>query len=347
VRYVLPAPPPPPAFIHVDLDGLWTLADCYGYDEGESFTRDPVFERALPRMLDLFDRHGVKATFFLIGRDLEHPAKRDAVGEILRRGHDTANHTYHHRFGLESLAVEQIREEIESAQRLIGEVTGAQPAGFRAPGYDAGPRVLSVLSELGFRYDGSLLPTRWAPLLRFMAGRIRRQVGGDRAELPGGNEDGPVGSPGQYGPGSGGAFGMAPQYFRASPGGKPVLRLPLAVSPVLRFPLHMSLGMLLGRETVRTGLKRLAARGVPMTYLLHGIDLAAPEELAGYLPERLARGRGFNIALSGREAFLEEVLTSLGARTRIQLTAEYLRETGEAGSESDSVSFLDDSGPQL
>jgi peptidoglycan-N-acetylglucosamine deacetylase len=326
VIYVVPIPPPPPVFVHVDLDGLWTLADCYGYDEGDSFRSDPVFERGLPRLLDLFDRYGVKATFFLIGRDLEHPAKREAVGEILRRGHDTANHTYHHPFGLETLSVERIREEIESAQRAIEDVTGERPIGFRAPGYDAGPRVLSVLSELGFRYDGSVLPTRWAPALRFLARRIRRQV---RRDLPDAGEGGAAEARGQYGPGSGGPWGLAPQYFRSSPGGEPLLRLPLAVSPVLRFPLHASLGMLLGRETVRSGLSRLARRGLPVTYLLHGVDLVAPEELAAHLPERLTRGRGFNIPLSGREAFLGEALDCLAAKMRIQLTAEYLRSSGE------------------
>ena len=39
----------PPGFVHVDLDGLWTLAGCYGYPEGVSFTQDPVFDQGLPR----------------------------------------------------------------------------------------------------------------------------------------------------------------------------------------------------------------------------------------------------------------------------------------------------------
>src|SRR5690606_27957770 len=133
VIYEVPLPPPPPGFVHVDLDGLWTLADCYGFDERGMYERDPVYERALPRMLDLFDRLGLKATFFLIGRDLELPSKQEAAREILRRGHDLANHTWHHPFGLEDLPEARIREEIAMAQDLIREATGHTPIGFRAP----------------------------------------------------------------------------------------------------------------------------------------------------------------------------------------------------------------------
>ena len=55
-------------------------------------------------------------------------------------------------------------------------VAGRRPLGFRAPGYTAGPRLLTELSRAGLRYDGSVLPTRAAPLLRFLANRLRAQI---------------------------------------------------------------------------------------------------------------------------------------------------------------------------
>lgn len=330
-------PPLPPSFIHVDLDGLWTLASCYGYAEGDSFDRDPTFERALPRMLDLFDRLDVKATFFLVGRDLEHPGKREAVGEIVRRGHEVANHTYHHPFGLEELPAARIREEIGRAQHAIAEATGSAPLGFRAPGYDAGPKVLQTLADLGFAYDGSSLPTYWAPLLRFSAGRLRNRVQEARRQLAeAGNVpsspsvEAPV-ARGQYGPGGGGAWGIAPGIFRPASGGRPLTRLPLAVSPVFRLPLHASLGMLLGRSSVISGLRRLTERGWPVTYLLHGMDLTAPEEFGSFLPPELSGSRVFSIPLADREEFLDEVLGALRQLTSPQRTTDYLRGAGDLG----------------
>lgn len=336
--YEVPVPPPPPGFLHVDLDGLWTLADCYGFAEGDTWERDPVYARALPRLLDLFDRLGLKATFFLIGRDLELPDKQEAAREILRRGHDLGNHTWHHPFGLEELPHARIREEIERAQVLIGESTGFTPIGFRAPGYDAGPRVLEVLADLGLRYDGSMLPTCWAPLLRFSARRLRRRVreGRRRAALAGNVPSSPSVAPpeaeGQYGPGSGGAWGLAPRFYRPPAGGRPMTRFPLAVSPCFRFPLHASLGMLLGRSSVGAGLARLAAQRWPVTYLLHGLDLAAPDEFTGSLPPELARSRVFNIPLAQKQDFLVEVLGRFAQLTQPELTARYLERTSPGGS---------------
>lgn len=337
--YEFPVIPRPPAFVHVDLDGLWTLADCYGFPQGESFERDPIYEKALPRMLQLFERLGLKATFFLIGRDLEHPAKREAAREIVRQGHEVANHTYHHPFGLEAMSPEEIREEIGRAQTAIADVTGVVPTGFRSPGYDAGPRVLKILCEMGFLYDGSFLPTRWGPLLRFSARRLRRRV--SRGLQRSAEEGEPATEPlppapeagGQYGPGSGGPWGLAPRYFRPSPGRRPLARFPLAVSPVFRLPLHASLGMLLGRSSVASGLKGLARRKWPITYLLHGIDLAAPEEFTDFLPPELAGSRVFNIPLGDREAFLNEVLGELQHRAEPMLTGCYLKRTGEEGAD--------------
>ena len=47
-----------------------------------------------PKILDLLDDHGARATFFLIGEKIRrHPA---LVTEILRRGHTVGNHTHTH-----------------------------------------------------------------------------------------------------------------------------------------------------------------------------------------------------------------------------------------------------------
>ncbi|MEI2690424.1 MAG: polysaccharide deacetylase family protein [Anaerolineae bacterium] len=45
---------------------------------------DLVYRQGIPRLLDLFDDYGIRATFFVCGRDL--PAHSDAVAEMARRG---------------------------------------------------------------------------------------------------------------------------------------------------------------------------------------------------------------------------------------------------------------------
>lgn len=317
----------PAGFVHVDLDGLWTLAGCYGFPEDDSFTHDPVFERALPRLLALLDERGVKATFFIVGRDLEAPEKAAAIREIAGRGHELANHSWSHRFGLEEAEEDERETEIERTSAAIAALCGQRPAGFRAPGYAAGPRVLTTCSRCGIRYDGSRLPTRAAPLLRLMAGRLRARV---RREL--GAAGAATGTAGEMARGVerqyGGSGGLRPEWFRPAEGGAPVLQLPLAVSPVLRLPLHASLGQVLGAGFVRSGLRRLAGRGGPVTFLLHGLDLLGSEDLAGRLPAALAATRPFQAPLAGKLEFLKQTLDALSAVTAVRLTREWLDHEG-------------------
>ena len=48
------------------------------------------------RILDLLAESQQKATFFVIGRNLEHPKFRDLAIRALREGHDIGNHSYTH-----------------------------------------------------------------------------------------------------------------------------------------------------------------------------------------------------------------------------------------------------------
>ena len=47
-----------------------------------------------PRVADILDRYGVKATFFVVGDNVRrHPG---LLEEVLRRGDAIGNHTMHH-----------------------------------------------------------------------------------------------------------------------------------------------------------------------------------------------------------------------------------------------------------
>lgn len=291
-------------YLHVDLDGLWTVAAAYGWPEGDSFERDPLFEFALPRLLDLLDEFSIPATFFVVGRDLALPAKRRAVEGILARGHRLANHTHSHPLGLELLDEAAIEREIVRANDAIAEVAGKRPLGFRAPGYDAGEKVLRACAKAGIRYDGSLLPTPWAPLLRAAAGRLlnpdappetkraaRRMYGRRDAEAP----------------------------LPASAESR-VVRPPVAVSPLLRLPIHASLGVAFGGSAVARALRRLGRGDAPVVYLLHPMDAADPAEFRPALPARLAASRVFGRPLAERLAFLRDVLGAFAAATDLATT---------------------------
>lgn len=102
-----------------------------------------------PRVLDLLEQHGARATFFCIGQRAErHP---ELVREIARRGHQVENHSYAHAhsfaFGLPS----RLRREIEAASQLIERLTGRRPVYFRAPAGVRSPLLEGVLQRCDLR----------------------------------------------------------------------------------------------------------------------------------------------------------------------------------------------------
>ena len=83
------------------------------------------------RVLDLLDEHRATATFFCIGeRVLRHPA---LARSIVTRGHEIGNHSHRHVAYFSLLGPRALTEEIERAQRAIGEATGELARFFRAP----------------------------------------------------------------------------------------------------------------------------------------------------------------------------------------------------------------------
>jgi peptidoglycan/xylan/chitin deacetylase (PgdA/CDA1 family) len=85
-----------------------------------------------PRLLDLLDQHGAKATFFFIGsKAVAHP---ELVADVVRRGHAVGNHTMHHcQYWFWAFGPGAVRREIVECQRVLAETRGAAPRWFRAP----------------------------------------------------------------------------------------------------------------------------------------------------------------------------------------------------------------------
>jgi peptidoglycan/xylan/chitin deacetylase (PgdA/CDA1 family) len=84
-----------------------------------------------PRVLDLLDAAGARASFFCIGRRAAaHP---EIVREIARRGHRVENHTWSHPNLFACYAPAAQREEMERAQEVLGDAAGRRPTFFRAP----------------------------------------------------------------------------------------------------------------------------------------------------------------------------------------------------------------------
>lgn len=103
-----------------------------------------------PALLDLLDRHGARATFFLVASKAgQHP---DRVREIVRRGHQIANHSLDHPSAWFWLPhPRRTRHQIETAQQQLQALTGQPPRWFRSVAGHTNVFVEPLLRRLGLQ----------------------------------------------------------------------------------------------------------------------------------------------------------------------------------------------------
>lgn len=83
-----------------------------------------------PQVLDILKKYDVKATFFLVGENIERNA--DIVAREVEEGHEIGNHTYTH-INVDKNGYNEIYNEIIKTQDLIKKITGEEPKLFRPP----------------------------------------------------------------------------------------------------------------------------------------------------------------------------------------------------------------------
>lgn len=112
------------------------------------------------RLLDIFSRHGVKSTFFVLGWVAERYP--ELIKEIHAQGHEIASHGYAHR-----RATEQDRQtflaDVRRSKNHLEDLLGEAVIGYRAPSFSIGYSnewAFEVLAELGFSYSSSTYPVK-------------------------------------------------------------------------------------------------------------------------------------------------------------------------------------------
>lgn len=82
------------------------------------------------RILDILDRYGVRATFFMIGVNVENYP--DAAREVIARGHEVGNHTYTHSH-LQSMGAYSLMREVNRCEDALESLCEYRPHLFRPP----------------------------------------------------------------------------------------------------------------------------------------------------------------------------------------------------------------------
>ena len=125
----------------------------------------------VPRILDLLDRHGIKATFFVPGHTVESFPRETAA--ILERGHEIAHHSYAH-VDPSQQSPDEERADMERALAALDRI-GVRPLGYRSPSADLSPVTLELVEEHGFVYDSSLMTHDFRPFRPRIGDRVSRE----------------------------------------------------------------------------------------------------------------------------------------------------------------------------
>lgn len=306
------ASPTPLLAVSIDLDPIPCYYRIHALGPAPAELRDVVLRRALPRLAELFARHDVPATWFVVGEDLDPAAVGDVaaaaaralLGARLAAGDELGNHSLTHPYDLARRSPAEVAREIGGCDERLRALTGRPIAGFRAPGYDLSAVMLAELAHRGYSYDSSIFPAPgyYAAKAVVMAGlrALGRPSGAvltDPRALVAPTEP--------YRP------AMAAPWRR---GQAPLVELPVAVTPWTRLP-AIGTSLLLAPPWLRR--RALAAmRPRPLFNLeLHGIDLI-DAELDGIPGELVARQPDLRVSLDAKVEALDQILAALVAERR-------------------------------
>jgi polysaccharide deacetylase family protein (PEP-CTERM system associated) len=117
-------------------------------------------EQNTERLLQLFDDHQIKITFFILGWVAEkYPA---LVKTIRQQGHEIASHGFSHQL-IYKQTPEVFRAETAKSKHILEDLAQTPITGYRAASYSITRKslwALDILAELGFTWDSSIFPTR-------------------------------------------------------------------------------------------------------------------------------------------------------------------------------------------
>lgn len=137
-----------------DAEEMWIGEDPANADKPGVLSQGTYGAKvAVPLILELLERHGIRATFFVPARVAErHPHR---VQEIVAAGHEIAHHGYTHTSPTK-LAREEEEQELVKGLEVLGSF-GVEVVGYRSPSWDFSPNTEELLQAHGFRYSSNFM----------------------------------------------------------------------------------------------------------------------------------------------------------------------------------------------
>ena len=132
-------------------------------------TGEYVLTQGMPRLLDLYEKYGVRATFFYTG----HIAKLypNVVKMAHKRGHEVGSHGLTHEVNqaFDVLSPEEQLSHLRQSKQILEDIIGEEVVAFRAPAARVDKKFPAILREAGFKVDSSVSSQRLDMMFSFGA----------------------------------------------------------------------------------------------------------------------------------------------------------------------------------
>jgi len=266
---------------------------------------------ALPIYLNLFKEFNLKATFFLVGKDLENDSNVKLLKKILDDGHEVANHGYLHN-GFDTFSNKEKFDDIRKSHDIIKLKLNTECHGFKAPCYALDVSVIKMLMKIGYEYDSSMISTVISGMMKMYYRFIVRQ---------------------KMHPSNWGYFShlFAPsapyhpdQRYIWRKGKEDILEMPVTTLPFLKIPIHFSFINVIGFKLFF--FYKLFTYISPTSFLnysFHAVDLLPHNVLPKSFYYRPGLKRTLQWRLDRAKWILEEIMKRYTIQTSFSISQKY------------------------
>ncbi len=285
--------------ISLDLDNQWSYMKIHGDNGWKNYPS--YLNTFVPYVIKILKDLDLKITFFVVGKDADIKENTPALESISGHNHEIGNHSYNHESWLHLYTKEQIRSEVLKAEEAIINATGQKPVGFRGPGFSWSYNLFEVLSESGYLFDASTLPTFIGPLARmyyFKKSDLSKEEKKDRKELFGKFSDG---------------FRPLKPYYWDLKENRRLLEIPVSTIPLFKIPFHLSyliylnnISPVIMKAYLRTAINLCKITKTEPSFLLHPLDLIGGDQI-----KDLAFFPGMNVSSKYKTKLFIEIINEI------------------------------------
>ncbi|XWN30866.1 MAG: polysaccharide deacetylase [Devosia sp.] len=145
-----------------DVDAVGGWLGSYGGEDSPCDISRGMFagEVGSMRLLRMFERWGIKTTWFVPGHSIE--SFPDQMKRVADAGHEIGMHGYSHENPI-AMTPEQEEAIFDKCIAIITDLCGQSPRGYVAPWWEFGPKTNELLLKKGIKYDHSLMHNDFHP----------------------------------------------------------------------------------------------------------------------------------------------------------------------------------------